>query len=153
MTSERPTFRELTRAEAETVLSRNHVGRLAFVGEDHQVDITPIHYVFADGMLHGRTAAGTKLSAVAHRPWVAFETDEVEAVFRWRSVVVRGTIFRLDADHTPNEYAETLELIRRVVPSALTADDPTPHRDVLFRIDVGIITGRAADDRTPTEAP
>jgi uncharacterized protein len=152
MTPQRPTFRELTRAEAEVVLARNHVGRLAFVGEDQQVDITPIHYVFAGGMLHGRTAAGTKLSAVAHRPWVAFETDEVEAAFRWRSVVVRGTIFRLDAEHTPKEYAETLELIRRMVPSALTADDPTPHRDVLFRVDLGEITGRAADDRTPPEA-
>lgn len=153
MTSERPTFRELTRAEAEAVLARNHVGRLAFVDEERHVDITPIHYVFADGMVHGRTAAGTKLSAVAHRPWVAFETDEVEAAFRWRSVVVRGTIFRLDPDYTAKEYAETLGLIRRMVPSALTADDPTPHRDVLFRIDVGIMTGRAADDRTPPEAP
>lgn len=92
MTPERPTFRELTRAEAEAVLARNHVGRLAFVDEERHVDITPIHYVFAHGMVHGRTAAGTKLSAVAHRPWVAFETDEVEAAFRWRSVVVRGTI-------------------------------------------------------------
>ena len=149
----KPSFRELTRPEAEAVLARNHVGRLAFLGEDHQVDITPIHYVFADGMLQGRTAAGTKLSAVAHRPWVAFETDEVEAAFRWRSVVVRGTIFRLTAEHTPKEYAETLELIRRMVPSALTADDPTPQRDILFRIDLGEITGRAADDGTPPEAP
>ena len=89
---------------------------------------------------------------MAHRPWVAFETDEAEAAFRWRSVVVRGTIFRLDAEHTPKEYAETLELIRRMAPSALTVDDPTPHRDLLFRIDVGDITGRAADDRTPVEA-
>lgn len=149
----RPSFRELTRAEAEAVLARNHVGRLAFLGEDHQVDITPIHYVFADAMLHGRTAAGTKLSAVAHRPWVAFETDEAEAAFRWRSVVVRGTIFRLDPEHTPKEYAETIGLIRRMVPSALTPEDPTPDRDILFRIDVGVITGRAADDLPPPEAP
>jgi nitroimidazol reductase NimA-like FMN-containing flavoprotein (pyridoxamine 5'-phosphate oxidase superfamily) len=153
MTPPRPTFRELTRAEAEAVLARNHVGRLAFVGEDQQVDITPIHYVFADGMLHGRTAAGTKLSAVAHRPWVAFETDETEAAFRWRSVVVRGTIFRLDPEHTPKEYAETIGLIRRLAPAALTVDDPTPDRDVLFRIDVGVMTGRSADDGTPPEAP
>jgi nitroimidazol reductase NimA-like FMN-containing flavoprotein (pyridoxamine 5'-phosphate oxidase superfamily) len=153
MTSQRPVFRDLSRAEAEAILARNHVGRLAFLGEDHQVDITPIHYVFADGMVHGRTAAGTKLSAVAHRPWVAFETDEAEAAFRWRSVVVRGTIFRLDAEHTPKEYAGTLELIRRMVPSALTTADPTPERDILFRIDLGEITGRAADDGTPSEAP
>jgi uncharacterized protein len=141
-----PQFRELSRAECDALLARNHVGRLAFVGEDQQVDITPIHYVFAEGMVHGRTAAGTKVTAVAHRPWVAFEVDEVEAAFRWRSVVLRGTIFRLDPALTEKEYAETLEIIRRVVPSALTADDPTPLRDVLFRIDVRLVTGRAADD-------
>jgi nitroimidazol reductase NimA-like FMN-containing flavoprotein (pyridoxamine 5'-phosphate oxidase superfamily) len=153
MTPPRPAFRDLTRHEAEAVLARNHVGRLAFIDTERHVDITPIHYVFADGMLHGRTEPGTKLSAVAHRPWVAFETDEVEAAYRWRSVVVRGTIFRLDPDHTAKEYAETLALIRRMVPTALTADDPTPQRDILFRIDVGIMTGRAADDRPASEAP
>lgn len=147
MTPSRPVFRDLTRDESEALLTRNHVGRLAFFGEDHQVDMTPISYLFAGGMIHGRTAPGTKLAAVAHRPWVAFEADEVEGPLRWRSVVVRGTIFRLDPEHTAREYAETLELIRRVAPAALTAGDPTPERDILFRMDPGIITGRAADDR------
>jgi hypothetical protein len=40
-----------------------------------------------------------------------------------------------------------------MVPSALTTADPTPERDILFRIDLGEITGRAADDGTPSEAP
>ncbi len=140
-------FRALGREESEALLARNHVGRLAFLSEDHQVDIAPISYIFAAGMIHGRTAAGTRLSAVAHRPWVAFEADEVKGPLEWRSVVVRGTIFRLDPDHDASAYAETLALIRAALPAALTPDDPTPARDILFRIDVGVITGRAAEDR------
>ena len=39
-----PTFRALTAAECEKVLSRNHVARLAFSFHD-RVDIEPVHYV------------------------------------------------------------------------------------------------------------
>ena len=146
MTPSRPVFRDLSRSDAEAVLARNHVGRMAFV--DHGlVDITPIHYVFTGGMLHGRTEPGTKLVAVAHRPWVALETDEVEAMFRWRSVVARGTFFALDRVLTPGECEATIAAIRQLVPQAFLPDDPTPQREVLFRIDIREIIGRSADDR------
>ena len=141
-----PHFRELTRAEAEEVLARNHVGRLAFVDHE-QVDIEPIHYVFANGAIHGRTAAGTKLHALAHQPWVALETDEIEGLFNWRSVVVRGTVYKLDPTLDEKDYAESVDMIRRLVPGALAPEDPTPSRDIVFRIYLGEISGRAADDR------
>ena len=141
-----PHFRELSRAEAEEVLARNHVGRLAFVDEGH-VDIEPIHYVFANGAIHGRTAAGTKLHALAHHPWVALEADEIEGMFNWRSVVVRGTVYKLDPTLDEKDYAESVDMIRRLVPGALAPEDPTPSRDIVFRIYLGEINGRAADDR------
>lgn len=141
-----PHFRELSRAESEEILARNHVGRLAFSVEN-QVDIEPIHYVFADGVVHGRTAHGTKLSALAHRPWVALETDEIEGLFHWRSVVVRGTVYKLDPTLDEKDYVESVAMIRHLVPEAFAPDDPTPSRDILFRIYVGEVSGRAADDR------
>lgn len=141
-----PHFRELSRAESEEILARNHVGRLGFVDEGH-VDIEPIHYVFADGVVHGRTAHGTKLSALAHHPWVALETDEIEGLFHWRSVVVRGTVYKLDPTLDEKDYVETVAMIRHLVPEAFAPDDPTPSRDILFRIYVGEVSGRAADDR------
>lgn len=141
-----PHFRELSRAESEEILARNHVGRLAFSVEN-QVDIEPIHYVFADGVVHGRTAHGTKLSALAHRPWVALETDEIEGLFHWRSVVVRGTVYKLDPTLDEKDYVESVAMIRHLVPEAFAPDDPTPSRDILFRVYVGEVSGRAADDR------
>ncbi len=146
MTQPRPTFRDLTRAEADAVLARNHVGRMAFTDHE-QVDIAPISYVYAGGMLHGRTEPGTKLSALAHRPWVALETDEIEGMFRWRSVVARGTFFRLDPELQPREYGETVAAIRQLMPAAFTPDDPTPERDVVIRVDIREVIGRSADDR------
>ena len=44
-------------------------------------------------------------------------------------------------------HAATLRLIRQLVPEALDAGDPTPMRQVLFRIHVDEVTGRASSTR------
>src|SRR5690349_15736001 len=82
-----PTFRELPRDECDALLARNHVGRVAFSFHD-RVDLEPVHYVYAEGWIHGRTAPGAKVAVLRHHPWVAFEVDEVEGLFDWQSVVV-----------------------------------------------------------------
>lgn len=142
-----PSFRDLTGAEAEELLRRHHVGRLAFL-RDGAVDIEPIHYVFNDGWVFGRTGQGTKFESVEHRPWVAFEVDEVRALFDWRSVVVHGTIYVLSEEGAPlerEEFARALDLLRTLVPEALTADDPTPARTIVFGLHVDRMSGRAAE--------
>jgi nitroimidazol reductase NimA-like FMN-containing flavoprotein (pyridoxamine 5'-phosphate oxidase superfamily) len=141
-----PAFRTLTRAECEELLARNNVGRIAFTFHD-RVDLEPVHYVHTAGWLHGRTSPGTKVETLRHHPWVAFEVDEVEGLFDWRSVVVHGTVHIPDVDGSPADraaYASTLELIRALVPQALESDDPTPTRAVLFRIYVDEVTGRCS---------
>jgi len=144
-----PVFRELSRAECVRILKRNHVGRLAFAHRN-RVDIEPVHYVFAEDWLHGRTAPGTKISVLRRQPWVAVEVDEVEGLFDWRSVVMHGSVYILDPNRSANDrevFARTLTHVRKLVPSALDADDPTPQRTVLFRIHVDSLTGRASSTR------
>jgi nitroimidazol reductase NimA-like FMN-containing flavoprotein (pyridoxamine 5'-phosphate oxidase superfamily) len=140
----RPVFRVLERAEIDRILRRNTVARLAYSFRD-RVDITPIHYVYADGWIYGRTAPGTKLLTLAHNPWVAFETDEVESLFRWRSVVVKGRVYVLDEDASAEVYERALARLRALIPEALTADDPTPARTMVFRISIDEAEGRAAE--------
>jgi hypothetical protein len=41
-------------------------------------------------------------------------------------------------------YTKALELIRSLLPSALTHDDPAPERNVLFRIHADQVTGRSS---------
>jgi nitroimidazol reductase NimA-like FMN-containing flavoprotein (pyridoxamine 5'-phosphate oxidase superfamily) len=144
-----PAFRELTRQECDALLERNNVGRVAFSFHDH-VDIEPVHYVYAGGWLHGRTAAGAKILVLRHHPWVAFEVDEVEGLFDWRSVVVHGGVHVPDPEGSPADreaHAETLGHVRRLVPETLAKDDPAPGRLLLFRIHVDEVTGRAAASR------
>ena len=102
--------------EAMTVLSvheclellRDHeVGRLA-VARDAHPDIFPVNYVVDHGTVVFRTAAGTKLDAVAHDHDVAFEVDGYDAASgdAW-SVVIKGRAIEVDG---PQEQFEASDL-------------------------------------------
>ena len=142
-----PRFRQLDAGESMAVLARHHVGRLAFALHQH-VDVEPISYVLAGEWLYGRTSPGTKLSTIAHNPWIAFEVDEIDGLFEWRSVVVHGTAYFLTPGVRGDQsYDEAVEHLRTIDPRALTHDDLAPHRTVLFRIHVNDVTGREASTR------
>jgi uncharacterized protein len=144
----RPRFSVLTPEECERLLARNNVGRLAYA-RGAVIDVVPLHYVYHDGWLYGRTSPGTRLRTVGEKWWpVAFEVDEVDGLFQWRSVVVHGGFYPIPADGTEPEQAEWrrgVELLRELIPGTFTAHDPVPHRTVLFRIAVQEVSGRAAD--------
>ena len=142
-----PRFRELSEPECLALLGRNHVGRLAFA-HGNRVDIEPIHYVSWDGWIFGRTAAGTKLEAMKHRPFVAFEVDEVRSIFDWKSIVVHGTIYLLPADGAPierQEFERAVDMLRAFMPQAMTDIDPVPWRSTIFGLHIGEMSGRLAE--------
>jgi nitroimidazol reductase NimA-like FMN-containing flavoprotein (pyridoxamine 5'-phosphate oxidase superfamily) len=144
-----PRFRDLDPAECTALLARHDFGRMAFARKE-RVDIEPIHYVFDDQWLYGRTQPGTKLEVLTHNRWVAFEVDEVEALFDWRSVVVKGGFYLLRADGSAHEreiYDKGVALLRRLVPETLTPEDPLPDRAIVFRIHIDEMFGRAATSR------
>ena len=139
-----PSIHTLNRAECEAILERNHVGRLAFSLHD-RVDIEPLHYVFDNGWLVGRTSYGAKLATLRHRPWVAFEVDETEGFFDWRSVVVHGVFDIVTADGPSREaeaWEHAIDRLRELVPAAAAPGDPVPFRTVVFRITIDEVTGR-----------
>jgi nitroimidazol reductase NimA-like FMN-containing flavoprotein (pyridoxamine 5'-phosphate oxidase superfamily) len=123
------------------ILARNHVGRVAYSFHE-RVNIVPVHYLYSDGWIYGRTSPGEKVEILAHHKWVAFEVDEVEGPYDWRSVVAYGGCYVLEA--VVNAWRLALELSRTVVPEALGKDDPAPFRTVLFRIAIQESTGREA---------
>ena len=140
------TFRDLSRDEIEAMLLRNKVGRLAFSFHD-RVDIQPIHYVYERGWLYGRTSEGEKIAALTHNQWVAFEVDEVNDVFDWRSIVVHGSFWILHPLGSPRAeelWAKAAELVTRIVPGTLTEHDPVAFRQTLFRIAISDVRGREA---------
>ena len=137
-------FSELTREECNALLERNHVGRIAFSYHDH-VDIEPIHFVYENEWLYCRTAEGTKLRTLAHNRWVAFEADEVSALFDWKSVVVKGALYLLESGGAQAEtYDHALSVLRKLSPELFGEKDPAPMRKVVFRIHADQVTGRQA---------
>ena len=140
------TIRELEPDEIQALLSRNHVGRIAFSLHD-RVEIRPIHYAYADNWLYGRTSPSDKLVTLRHNQWVAFEVDEVRGPFDWMSVVAHGSFYHLTEESTPHlleQRAEALKLLRSFVPETLRETDPVPLRTELFAIAIDRVTGRAA---------
>ena len=139
-------FSELTTEECEALLSRSQFGRIAYVLES-RADIEPIGYVFDRGWLFGRTSPGTKLTALGHRPWVAFEVDEVEGLFDWQSVVAHGS-FRVLAsegsEHDVRLYERAEQMVRSVDTLMGTKDDPASFRTLLFGIHIDDMVGRRA---------
>ena len=145
MSNRVPYVRELNRDECLELLARNKVGRIAFSLRD-RVDIEPLHYVLDGEWIYLRTSAGSKVATIAHNRWIAFEIDEVEELFRWRSVVVHGSIHLVTADSSGVETHEhAIEAMRQVIPETLTDADPVPFRDVILRIHLDEVTGREAE--------
>ena len=147
-----PRFRILSRSECDALLERSSVGRVAFVHEN-RVEIVPLHYVYASGVLYGRTAPGTRLERTSdnfYDSWpVAFEVDDVRGLFRWQSVVVHGNLHAAahggaEWRRNPVQWAEAAQAFRTLMPQAFTESDPTRFRDVLIRIDALEVSGREA---------
>jgi nitroimidazol reductase NimA-like FMN-containing flavoprotein (pyridoxamine 5'-phosphate oxidase superfamily) len=143
-TKSTPTFTELREQDARALLARNHVGRLAFSFRD-RVDIQPIHYVYDNNWLIGRTGVGSKLVKLAHHPWCAFEVDEVHGLFHWDSVVVHGSFTLLDPKLGSSDlYTRAVERLQQFIPGTFTDDDPAPERVIPFAVHVDELRGRSA---------
>ena len=147
MTARRQVIRTLSVDESIEILKRNHVGRLAYSRANH-IGIEPLHYVYHDGWLYGRTGEGTKISITGYS-WhpVAFEVDEVKGIFQWRSVVVHGGFYTMPTrpeDDSAEAWDRGLELLRTLIPETFEAGDPVPFRTILFRIAVQEVSGREA---------
>jgi hypothetical protein len=144
-----PQFGELSKKETEEMLRRNRIGRIAFSFRD-SVDIRPIHYVWRKGWLFGRTSPGDKLETLGHNRWVAFEIDEVSGPLDWKSVIVRGTFYRLAPEgsvHDRRVYNRAMRAIREQAPDTLTANDPLAFRSEIFGITIDSSTGRSSTTR------
>lgn len=129
--------------DVHAILARNITGRIAFA-VDGEIEIRPVSYVHADGFIYLRsTPYGTiAMTDPAGAP-VGFEVDEIHSMTRWRSVVIKGTLFRLSRGAEQEEWLKAVGKLRRLMPQALRADDYARDRSELFRILIREATGRA----------
>jgi len=147
-----PELRTLAEDEIRSILYRNMVGRLVFI-RDGEADVRPIHFAFSGENIYARTSpSATFLDAALSAKRVAFEVDEVETVYRWKSVIARGPVRALDPEGSDAaEWDHAVTLLRRVVKNAFADSldgangvDPLPDRSVVLRIGIEELTGRAS---------
>ena len=143
LTLERPSVLQLDDRDIHAMLARNITGRIAFV-KDGEIEIRPVTYVYSGDSIFLRTAATSALAGIdPEGAVVGFEVGEIHTTRRWRTVVVRGTMFRIARDRQHEQWMRALWALRRLSPQVLKEEDPAAHRDEIFRILIREATGRA----------
>lgn len=137
-----PLFKALESAESEFILGHNSSGRIAFT-LGGRVQILPVNYVYVNGWIYGRTVAAAYLPRNAP---VAFQVEEHNAPFEWRSVVIQGHLAMVEAEspaETSGGWGRVLWTLRQLF--ARGDEAPTTlFRDQLFCIRVTQLSGRAS---------
>lgn len=139
-------------AEIERVLSENFVGRIGCHG-DGRTYVVPIAYAYSLGAIYAHSLEGLKLRIMRKTPSVCFETDSIQDVFNWRSVIAWGTFEELSGA-AADEAMRTL-LIRflpdktKSTVRALAPDRPgvADDRAIVYRIRLIEKTGRVERSR------
>lgn len=148
--AKRVAIRELSRDNSKALLAKHHVGRLGISFHD-RVRVELANYVYSEEWIYARTELGADLMTMRHHPWAAFEVDEIDGIYDWRTVEVLGTI-ELLATPLPfgdsSAFENAVRLMRTVVPEILTSDDPVPERVQLLRIHLDELRGREAQSGT-----
>ncbi len=145
-----PVFKDLSARDMKALLNRHHVGRIAFSFRD-AVDIRPIHFLLDREWVFGRTSPSDKLTTLRHNQWVAFEVDEITGPLEWKSVVIRGTFYKLKPDgsrHDIELHQRALGVIRALTPDALTDRDAVGFRTELFGIYIDAMSGRSCSTKS-----
>lgn len=141
----------LTAAEIEQVLGKQIIGRIG-CHADGTTYVVPINFTYDGAFVYCFTQEGMKISLMRKNPQVCFQTDEIENMANWKSVIVWGTFEELQEDRERREALD--KLVDRVMPMVSServhqsADWPFTNniteavKGVVFRIRLTKKTGR-----------
>ena len=142
---------ELTTAECEAVLRRNHIARLACSRDDHAY-VVPVSFNYDGEHLYSFSTLGQKIVWMRENPNVCVEVDEIEDRFHWTTVLVFG---RYEELRSPVEHEHARERARGLFEQrdewwqpAIAKASMEHHVPVVYRIVISRITGRRADRQT-----
>jgi len=147
-----PLFRLMGPTQTEALLVRNCCGRIAFT-LGGRVQMLPINYVYVNGWIYGRTAAAAYLPRNVP---VAFEVDERNNAFEWRSVVIQGRLELVESKNPENAsggWTRLMSTLRALFAPSGDEAAAVLFRDQLFCIRVTDMSGRASlPDKTRSYA-
>lgn len=93
----------LNEQEINNLLFEQNVGRIACYA-DGKIYLVPVTYIYDGNFIIGHTNEGTKVSMMRKNPEVCFETDKMENIFNWQSVIIWGLYEELKGDEAANAF-------------------------------------------------
>ena len=137
---------ELNKREIIEFLESKFIGRLGchLNGETY---IVPVNYVYQDNAVYAHSGEGKKINMLRANPRVCFQVDEIDNMFKWKSVILWGTFEELKGQ---DRQQAMQGLILRIMP---TTDDPAREPShainpalqdslIVYRINIQEATGR-----------
>lgn len=100
-------FGELSPDEIEEVLKIQLIGRLG-LHADGVTYVVPISYAYDGEFIYGHTWEGMKIDMMRKNPAVCFETDHLENMANWKSVICWGEFEELNDEDEKREAIEKL---------------------------------------------
>ena len=98
---------KLIDTEIEEVLTHQVIGRIACHANDMSY-IVPISYAYDGECVYARTYEGLKINLMRKNPNVCFQTDIMENMANWKSVIAWGEFKELTEDSERNEGIQKL---------------------------------------------
>ena len=105
-------FGKLNNIEIEEVLAHQIIGRIACHANDMSY-IVPISYAYDGECIYARTYEGLKINLMRKNPKVCFQTDIMENMANWKSVIVWGEFRELTETSERNAGIQKL-LARKI---------------------------------------
>lgn len=137
---------ELSKREIITLLESQFIGRIGchVNGETY---IVPVNYVYQNNGIYVQSGEGKKLDMLRANPQVCFQVDEIDSMFKWKSVILWGNFEELN----DMERQQVMQgLILRIMPNTNEAGRNAAHAInpqlrthlIVFRINIEHATGR-----------
>lgn len=112
---------KLNKLQIEDMLKKQVTGRIACHAGGVSY-IVPVNYVYDGSCIYGHSAIGKKIKMMRKNPNVCFEVDEVQNIFRWKSIIAWG---RFEEITDTDERERVMQaLIHRIMP---LSNNPSNH--------------------------
>jgi len=137
---------ELNKREIIDLLERQFIGRLG-CHADGETYVVPVNYAYQNNAVYAHSGEGKKIEMLRANPKVCFQVDEIDSMFKWKSVILWGTFEELKGE----ERQQAMQgLILRIMPKT---DDPSRAPShaissslydslIVYRINIKEATGR-----------
>ncbi len=115
---------ELNDIQIDALLKQHVTGRIA-CHADGVTYIVPVNYVYDGACIYGHSAKGKKIDMMRTNPAVCFEVDDIQTIFRWKSVIAWGTFEEIDDMAERQRVMQAL--IHRIMPLSVNPPDHPSH--------------------------